>query len=87
MSRRFSPIIEGNGTNIDAYAISNADIPVNSYVGPMYALFRGRLYRTPDFMTVVFSSNLSLVLKIRVYRQKRSPRNSWKGKILGFLLV
>jgi hypothetical protein len=35
----------------------------------------------------VFSGNLSLVLKIRVYRQKPSPCNSWKGKILGFLLV
>jgi hypothetical protein len=73
MPRRFCPVIERHGANVDAHAVSNAYVPVNCYVGSMYAqLFRG-FHGSPDFVAIVFSYNLPFVLEIRVYRQKLSP--------------
>ena len=73
MSRRFSPVIKRYGANVDAHAVSGASVPVDSNVGSVYALLGWRFYGSPDFVSVVFSCNLSVFLKIRVYRQKTSP--------------
>jgi len=73
MPRRFSPVKQGHGANVDAHAVSSTHVPIDSYVGSMYAqLFRG-FHGSPDFVAVVFSCNLPFVLEIRVYRQKLSP--------------
>jgi hypothetical protein len=73
MSRRFAPVIQRNWANVDAHAVSGASVPVDSNVGSVYALLGWRFYGSPDFVSVVFSCNLSVFLKIRVYRQKTSP--------------
>jgi hypothetical protein len=73
MSRRFCPVVQRHGANVDAYAVSDAHVPVYSNVGSMYAQLLRRLHWSPDFVAVVFSYNLAVLLKIRVYRQKLSP--------------
>ena len=87
MSWRVCPIVEGHGANVYAYAVSGAYVPVNGNVGSVYAQFRGWFYGSPDFVSVVFAYNFSVLLKIRVYRQKLSPLLlQGKREILGFLL-
>jgi DNA primase catalytic subunit len=73
VSRRFAPVIQRNWANVDAHAVSRACVPVHCNVGSVYALLGWRFYGSPDFVAVVFSCNLSVFLKIRVYRQKTSP--------------
>ena len=73
VSWRVCPIVEGHGANVYAYAVSSAYVPVYGNVGSMYAQFRGWFYWSPDFMSVMFAYNFSVLLKIRVYRQKLSP--------------
>ena len=70
VSWRFTPVVERYGANVDAYAVSSADIPVNGNVGSVDSKLVGCFYGSPDFVSVVFSSNFSFGLKIRVYRQK-----------------
>jgi hypothetical protein len=70
MSRRVCPVVQRHGANVDAYAVSSAHVPVDSNVGSMYAQLLRRFYWSPDFVSVVFACNLSVLLKIRVYRQK-----------------
>lgn len=65
----FAPVVERNGADADAYTVSSADIPVYSNVGSVNAQFVG-FRGSPDFVSVVFACNLSVGLKIRVYRQK-----------------
>ena len=67
---RISPVVERNGANVDAYAVSYADIPVYSDVCSMNAQFAWGFNGTPDFVSVMFTYNLSFGLKIRVYWQK-----------------
>jgi hypothetical protein len=87
VSRCFCPIVQGYGANIDAGAVSSANVPVDSDVGPVYTQFFWRFYGSPDFVSVVFAYNVSVLLKIRVYRQKLSPPLvQRKREILGFLL-
>jgi hypothetical protein len=65
----FAPVVERNGADVDAYTISSADIPVYGNVGSVnaqFAVFGG----SPNFVSIVFACNLSVGLKIRVYRQK-----------------
>jgi len=86
MPRRICPVVKRHGANVDAHAVSSAHVPVDSNVGSVNAQLCRRFYGSPDFVTIVFSSNLAVLLKIRVYRQKLSPiHNSLKRQILGFL--
>ena len=71
--RRFSPIIQRNGTNIDAYAVSNAAIPIYRACCSMNSQFLRGHYRSPNFVSIMFANNLAFCLKIRVNRQKISP--------------
>jgi hypothetical protein len=73
VSGRVCPVVQGHGANVNAYAVSSAYIPVYSNVGSMYTQFRGWFYGSPDFVSVVFAYNFSVLLKIRIYRQKLSP--------------
>ena len=73
MSGRVCPVVERHGANVDACTVSGAYVPVYGNVGTMYAQLRGRFYGSPNFVSVVFAYNFSVLLKIRVYRQKLSP--------------
>ena len=42
----------------------------------MYSQLRWRFYGSPDFVSVVFAYNFSVLLKIRVYRQKTFTTSS-----------
>ncbi len=86
MPRRISPIIERNWADIDAYAVSDAAIPVYSAGCSMNSKFLRGFNGTPDFVSVMFTYNLSFGLKIRVYRQKIHLIKSRKQRILGFLI-
>jgi hypothetical protein len=70
MPRRVYQVVQRHGTNVYAHAVSGANVPVDSNVGSMDAQLRRRFYRSPDLVSVVFAYNLSVLLKIRVYRQK-----------------
>lgn len=86
MPRRICPVIQRHGANVNAHTVSGAHIPVDSNVSSMYAQLRRRLHGTPDFVAVVFACNLSILLKIRIYRQTLHlsiSRNDMQ--ILGFL--
>jgi hypothetical protein len=83
----FCPVVKGHGANVNAYAVSSAKVPVYGNVGSMYSQLLGWFYWSPDFVSVVFAYNFSVLLKIRVYRQKLSPLLvQGKREILGFLL-
>ena len=73
MSGRFAPIIERYRADVNADTVAHADIPVHGDVGSMYSLLRGELHWSPDFMPIMFAYNLSILLKIRVNRQKQLP--------------
>ena len=82
------PVVQGHGANVDAYSVSGTYVPVYGNVGSVYAQFFRRFYGSPDFVSVVFAYNFSLLLKIRIYRQKLSPYIvQRKLEILGFLLL
>jgi hypothetical protein len=68
--RRFCPVIQGNGTNVDAYAVANAHVPVYSNIRSVNAQLLRRFHRSPNFVAVVLSYNLTFALEIRVNRQK-----------------
>jgi len=70
MPRRFCPVVQGYGANVDAHAVSNAHVPVDSNVGSVNAQLLRRLYGSPDFVAVMLSYNLAVALEIRVNRQK-----------------
>jgi len=70
MSWRICPVIQRDGANVDANAVADADVPIDSNVGPVNAQLLRRFYGSPDFVSVVFACNLSFVFKIRVYGQK-----------------
>ena len=76
MPRRVYQVIQRNGTNVHANAVSSANVPVYRNVGSMDAQLFRRLYGSPNFVSVVFAYNLSVLLKIRVYRQKLSPKHN-----------
>jgi len=83
----FCPVVKGHGANVYAYAVSSAKVPVYGNVGSVYSQLLGWFYWSPDFVSVVFAYNFSVLLKIRVYRQKLSPLLvQAKREILGFLL-
>ena len=73
VSGRVCPVVQGHGANVDADAVSSAQVPVYGNVGSVYSQLLRRLYWPPDFVSVVFAYNFSVLLKIRVYRQKLSP--------------
>ena len=87
VSRGISPIIQRDGANVDAYAISDAAIPVYCAGCSVYSKFFGGFNWSPDFVTVMFTYNLSFSLKIRVYWQKIHLNYFRKPQILGFLLI
>jgi hypothetical protein len=70
MPRGVYQVVQRNGTNVHAHTVSGAHVPVDSNVGSVDAQLRRRLYGSPDLVSVVFAYNLSVLLKIRVYRQK-----------------
>ena len=76
--RRFSPIIQRNGANIDAYAVSNAAIPIHRAGGSVNSQLLRGINGSPNFVSVMFADNLAFCLKIRVNRQKISPIKSRK---------
>jgi hypothetical protein len=87
MPRRVYQVIQRHGANVYAHAVSSAHVPVDSNVSSMYSQLRRRFYWSPDFVAVMFAYNLSVLLEIRVYRQKLSPLlMQGKREILGFLL-
>ena len=82
MSWRICPVIQRDGANVDANAVADADVPIDSNVGPVNAQLLRRFYGSPDFVSVVFAYNLSFGLKIRVYRQKLHLQYSgWMANI------
>jgi hypothetical protein len=87
VARRFCPVVQGHGTNVNADAVSSAYVPVYGNVASMNAQFLRWFNGPPDFVPIVFSYNFSVLLKIRVYWQKLSPLLVLgKREILGFLL-
>jgi hypothetical protein len=70
MPRRVCPVVQGYGANVYAHSISGARVPVDSNVGSVYSHFLRRFYGSPNFVSVMFAYNFSVLLKIRVYRQK-----------------
>jgi len=70
MPRRFSPFIQGNGADIDAYAVSDAAIPIHRAGCSMDSKLLWGYDGSPDFVSVVFADYLAFCLKIRVNRQK-----------------
>jgi hypothetical protein len=86
MAWRVCPVIQGYWANVYAHAVSGARVPVDGNIGSMYAHLLRWFYGSPDFVSVVFTYNFSVLLKIRVYRQKvhlSIIRDS--SRILGFL--
>jgi len=69
MSRGVRPIKHIHRADLDADAISFANIPVNSHSSSMQTEFFRRLYRSPDVVTLMFTRNLPIVLEIRIYWQ------------------
>jgi hypothetical protein len=73
MSRRFSPIIKANRANINTHPIANTGIPVYGAGCAVNPKFLRGVNRSPHFMAIMFTYNLTFSLKIRVNRQKNSP--------------
>jgi hypothetical protein len=73
MAGRITPIKQCHGANVDANAVSGANVPVDSHVGPMNAQFLRWFNRSPDIVPIVLSRNCALLLEIRIYRQTDSP--------------
>ena len=70
MTRGFSPVIQRNWAHVDANTVSSTDIPVDCYVCSMNPKLQRRLNRSPNFVSVMFTNDLSFALKLRVYGQK-----------------
>jgi hypothetical protein len=73
MPRNIKHIIERNGTNVGADAVSDAGVPVYRNVGSVDSKFGWGVNGSPYFVSVMFVYNLAFSLKIRVNRQKTSP--------------
>jgi hypothetical protein len=73
VARRICPVKQRYGANLNANAVSCADIPVNGYSGPVDAQLLRRFDRSPYVVAVVLTSNLSRFLKIWIYGQIDSP--------------
>jgi hypothetical protein len=84
VSRRISPFIKRNRADIDAYAISDADIPIHRRGCSMNPKLLRRLDGPPDFVAVMFAYDLAFSLKIRVNWQKISPINLLGSEDISF---
>ena len=84
VSRRVNQLIQRNRANVDAHAVSDAGIPVNSTCGSMNTEFLRGFNWSPNFVSVMFADNLAFCLKIRVDGQKIHRLKSTKRQILGF---
>lgn len=76
MSRRVCPFKQRYRANLYAYAISSADFPINRHVGSMYTKSFRRLNRSPNVMTLMLTSNRSVLFEVRINRQMISPIHS-----------
>jgi hypothetical protein len=79
MARRVCPVEQGYGTDVYAYSVTCADFPVNSNVGAVYTQLLGRLNWSPNAVSLMFAHNFSVLLEIRVYRQKIPPQTRKKA--------
>jgi len=85
VSRRVNQLVQRNGANVDAHAVSDAGIPVYSARGSVNSEFLRGFNGSPNFVSVMFADNLAFCLKIRVDRQKFHHLESTERQILGFL--
>lgn len=69
MSGGVRPFKHVHGANLDADAVSLANIPVNRDNSAMHTEFSRGFYRPPDIVTLMFTGNLSILLEIRIYWQ------------------
>jgi hypothetical protein len=85
VSRCVSPVIERYGADVEADAVADADIPIHSGRGSVDAQLGRWLHRSPDFVAIVFTYDLAVLLKIRVDWHKILHLAFWDAGILGFL--
>jgi hypothetical protein len=81
-----NPVIEGDGADIDADAIAQADIPIHSDVSSMNAQLGWGFNGAPDLVSIMFAYNLAVFLKIRINRQNSSPLETRLGGDISFSL-
>jgi hypothetical protein len=85
MSRYINHVVKRHGTNVSTDAISDADVPIHRNVVSVDAQFGWGFDGAPDVVTVMFTYNLTILLKIRINWHKKSPIRSLGSVILGFL--
>jgi hypothetical protein len=73
MAGRITPIKQCYGANLDADAVSSANVPVNGHGGSMDAQLLGGFNRPPDIVPAVLARDRSFLLKVRIYWQTDSP--------------
>lgn len=61
-----APVKQGHGADFDANAISGADVPVDSHVCSMNALFFRRFNGSPDVVSIVLTSYFPILLEVRI---------------------
>jgi hypothetical protein len=64
MSWRISPVKHSYGADFYTYTVSSTHVPVDSYIGSMYAKFIRRFHRSPDIMIVMLTYDFAVFLKI-----------------------
>jgi hypothetical protein len=67
MTLSIQPIEYCHRTDIQAYAIGNANVKVYGDYTAMYTQDFGRLDWPPDIMTFMFTNNLSTAFEIHIY--------------------
>jgi len=86
MPRSICPVKDVHRADLEAYSESSTDVPVNSYIGSVYAKFFRRLHRPPDTVILMSIDYFPILLKIRIYPQNISPLFSYeRTKILALL--
>ena len=87
MSGSVRPLKQTHGAYIYTDAVCFTNVPVNCYIGSVYAKFLRRLYGSPDIMTLMLTHNFSIFLEIWIYWQNNITYSQISDeKILAFLL-
>ena len=66
--RRIPPIKHCHGADFQAYAVSSANVPINCNNCSMNTQLLRRFNRAPNVVTLMFTDDLAILLKIWVYR-------------------
>jgi len=78
MAWRVCPVEQGHRTDVYAYAVASADVPVDSNVGTVYAQLLGRFNWSPDAVSLMFSYDFPFLPEIGVYWQTIPPQTRMK---------